>query len=1449
MIRLSAMTKGILAAAAIAAASLANAESLQVFGKERLAASGQWTAHECKFTPAAEGRPAVLDLSPVKWSALIASLPLDRKLKASFSLSARCRWASDFSKVKHAAAGVVFLDAEEKALKGSGAFKPIALKEGWQDLQFETSIPAGAESVRIEIASHAGASLEIADLSLELIDVELSDAAASGVEMPWLKVPGAKGGLAGASPEGATASFVEKQPYSFESPIWNELKSYPIPTTSCNKTPLNDVSASFQAAWTKDALFVRFRAHDGTLNFKDSSRYLRDCFELFLMPSRQGDNSPGKEQYTITRSEDGSTSANTEAISRITPDGWEAIVKIPLKTELRRIEPFNGLALTFNAAYQDANVQGQEHWLSFSKKDQTNSSWCKPSLYVPLVFQTPNAEPYRPLWLGDSADYNVDPKFPGRLSLVRGEASTDNVSIWGEPEAQLEDFEEGGRKALRIKFPQDASRRCGLSFPPFDIIPEETLDLELEARSGAGGAKAPSFIFLARSCWLMDGFGSKGKEKELGRDWTKLEFSIKIGSKYRENMRSGRLLMFLDAQPGKAIEIRNLRLSRRLPVDFDAAIEAPGRYSHFWDGEKASLRFKFAAGEPVATKIEASVSDFFTGEKIASKSWTQEIQAGEDCLDWELPKIPNGFFNVALKARKADGGFLADRELYISKGVNCAKASSFSGLFIGSNFDLPPPQAPKETAEMTRKLGISMSYWGELHLFDGKGRELPGDATAAMRAFKEAGFTIGSELGKGGSHESSRAWQPEELDYYYDRSFAKCEGLVDFWNFANEPNLYMDAREWAVYCRGFYNALKKNAPKALPVFGCTNRVPSDYFASASVQNGLCFGDGVLGVHDYGLEPNNEEGFKNLIESRRELERLYPGWKVWDTESGLVRFSFRSALDLQSKKAPILLCAGFQRSYYFQIWDLLFPFCDSTPLVPMEAFKNSFYMDAVPVGRMTTAGGKIQLYLFKGPSGEGRAAFWNTSMEEASLELPALAGAERFDVFGNSLGRLEPGAAKAVLKDRQVNYATGLDLETLSKDASFTAAFAPSQAEPAAPKGVCQSVYLSLPNVANAFDLELAKGQESSVAACVRNCGSTERRVRLACKTPEGLEASVDGGAEIELKPGELRNVSVKLLAGRELAKEAFSLAGSLEDEATLAPIVFTVKTAPPACAAGYTRSIEIKNVACQACEIEATPAKESTCVSKLKAFFKPASIKAKLGKGESATSPIQVSIEKGIKEGLNVPVQYDVNLKWPQGDCRQRGAFMIFSPLEQSEAGQGFDALPFSAIPEQPGAEKFQADYSFSWSDGKLRVIAKVHDSSPRQDNLNGDLKTGGDCMIMAFDVQKGKGPSPFGAGYFECGFAWSHQAPSSYVWDGRYGLEAAKPFPEAVRRVARDAEFVYYDVEIPLSKIFPEADAKEAGMSIAFVNRGKDGKDQIIELGQGIFPARAPEKLGLLRK
>ncbi len=1411
-------------------------------------AAQEWQLSDTKFVPAAADHDASVDFTPNKWSALISTLPLDR-LDGTFAFHLRARWTAAMAAGHDGNAVLMFLDAEGAVMPGEkNKFFPG--KPDWQDVMIENRVPKGAVTVRIDVISSAGGTLEIADYDLFLKDVDLSTAAIRGVHMPWLKVGGSEPAKPSPGADDASAEFAPRAPYSFDDTFWNSLPAYPIPTTSKNKTPLNDVAASFQLAWTADAIFVRFRAHDRTLNFADQSFYMRDCFEFFLLSvghaPEAATGSVPLEQYTITRSKDGRTEGNTEAITRVTNDGWEAIAKIPLRNDARRLAPFNGLAMTFNAAYQDANSVGQEHWLSFSQKDQTNSSYDTPSVYVPLVFQTDRTLAYQPLDLGGSTAYHVEPKFPGRINLVHTAASTDNAIPWIEPpDSLIEAQKEGGHDVFRIKYP-DYSPQVAMTFSmsPFNVLAGETLNVEMEGRIDSGTVKAPGLIFLTQANWQQ--VPSEVSPGVMSQEWTKLTYTLKVPDRFRDSLRNMRPLFSLETAPGRTVELRDIRVTRRLPVDFDALISVDSLYSHFWHGEKNALRFHLASGTTAKTKLRAEVQDYYSGKTVLAQEWAQDLPAGEGDLTWDVSALPNGFFNVLLKVRDEKGGFLADRELYVSKGVKSPKVSAFSGIWMGNNYGLTAPQDLPQVLATLHDLGIGMAQWQDFFLFDSRGAEMTGDPLKALRAFHEAGFETGFTVQQTGTHKINRLWQPDELEDFYQKVCTRTRGLFSHLSFSNEPNLTMgwfpvpDAREWAVYNRGFYNAVKKYAPGTTPICGSFNGVPVKYIQEAAAVNHNSFADGVVGIHAYGVD-GGQDPFKNLLGERQQIEQAHPGWDVWDTESGMVNYTFRNILELQSKKVPLLQCGGITRSYFYQDPDLIFPCGDSNPLIAMEGFKNAFYLGTTPVGHVGPSAGQAEIYLFQDAAGRGLAVYWNRSHDDLTLDLPTRGGCELFDVFGNPAGTLAEGTQRLVLKDRAVHYARGVDLAVLTKDISFVPSFQRSQTKPATDPGLSTAVYLSLPYIIRAFDRELTVGQASGFAISVHNAGTMPQEITLSSQGPDGLQIGFEKGARVQLPPGESRVVPVKLLAAKVLPQQSFTLTGALADGTQLLPLTFTVRTTPPIDVNGYTRLIELRNNSNAAADVAVTPEKPEF-------FFTPATIKQRLEPLATAGVPLQITHKQTAESTLNTPVYYDLNVTFGAGNYTKSGISTIFAAETVPDTAADFANLPYTAVPRQPGQEKFQAEYKLGWVSGDLRITARVQDTSPMQIHDGAQLKNGGDCMIVAFDAAKtASGPGTFGAGYFECGFAVSNRAPTSYVWDGRYGLETATPFPEAVRRISRDANYIYYDVTIPGTRIFPDRNAADAGMSIAFVNRTVDGKSELIELGQGIFPERNVGHLGLL--
>jgi Carbohydrate family 9 binding domain-like len=1436
--------------------SLLHAESplYQVFGKERLAAQGTFNGYTCDFLPASGDKPATVDYPAGKWSALIMTLPVDGKMGGSMIVRVKAKWEADAVKNGVGAGlALMFMDSDGKTV-GEGAQKFLPSQPGAQDVTAEARVPKDAVTFRADISSGKGGGvLDVTDYTVLLRNVDLAMAAAKGVSIPWLKVPGGQAHLPMVAPEAAQAPFVATAPTTFDDPAWSTLPTYPISTTTSNKTVPGDVSAQFQMAWTPDNLFIKFHAHDKILNFTGKDRSDRDCFELFLMPTgASGANDMvTKEQYAVSCTPDGKTDSNGEATTRTTEDGWEAILKVPMKTEGRRIMPFNGLAMTFNAAYHDSNTLPQEHWLSFSKADQTNSSWADASVYVPLIFTSDSALDYNPIWKGDSLTYNVDPKFPGRINLIHTTATLDNLETWDQPpDLPIEAFKDGDHECFRIRYTPDAEQpRAVFTMSPFNTLAGETLNLEVEAHVDAGpSVSLPDISYLAESNWQILGFQKNGSMID---QWQKFQYTLVIPDRMRDNLRNGRLIWSFAVAPGRTIEIRDIKLTRRLPADFDALISTPGRYSHFWQGEPGSVKLTLNSGVDAKAKVSAKVVDYFSGKTLLSKDWDTDVAKDTtSSMDWDVSALPNGFFNVVLKVRDDQGHFLADRELYVSKGVKSAKLSKFNSLFLCSGTTFTAPRDIPETISMLRDSGIGMIQYADSPFFDSKGNPLGSRWLDELKALHEAGFETGLTASVLGSHSLKRNWRPYELKSYYDSLLTFTKGLWTHMSFSNEPNLDggwdpgPDAREWAIFNRTFYTELQRLSPETQGILGSFNDIPTDYIRTAETENLQSFAYPAIGLHLYGTEPNSDGGFMDMLNKRKELDATHPGWDAWDTESGMVYYSFRNILDLQSKKPAMMMTSGYTRSYFFNNWDLIFPCADSTPLLPMSEFVSVVYQDMSPLGYLTMANGKVHVFLFQDSTGHGMASMWNISHDDQEIDLPISGSGELFDVYGNSLSKAGDGTTHLKFTDRNVQYLKGVNVAALMKDSTFVPAFK-SASKPAPDAGYTTMPYLTMPAISRAFDREVTIGAPSDVSIAIVNEDQAPVKLTLKGEGPDGLKISLEDNGAYTIAPGEFKAVTVTLLASKEISPTNFSIVGETAEGKKILPLVFGVKTTPPVAAEGYSRAVEVKNNSATASDVELTP-------SKTDFFFKPSVLKATLAPGASAVLPVAITRKQGYQSYFsmqNTPVFYTLNVHSPQGDYTQQCNCIFFVPGQGDTAPADFTKLPYTALPEHPSSEPFQVNYNLTWVGDGLRIVARVQDSSPMQGHDNGQLKKGGDCMIVAMDASSGTTPEALGAAYFECGFAVYGHTPVSYGWDGKNGLEAAGAFPGTVTKIERDANYIYYDVTIPKAQLLPADGSEIAGLSIAFVNRDTDGKDQLIELGKGIFPDRNAAELGLLSK
>lgn len=1405
---------------------------LKIVGQDSFS-TNYWRPHKMPYSPTKEPT-AKITFPNGRWTALLSHKDIDPAFRGKLIVKGSYRNVGDFKAMKHTALSLEFKDKARQALpiavKGSNSRK-LSGTATWKEIYLEVDIPEGAVRFDMQFSSHGGATIEVKDFEISLKGTDLSEAAIRGISMSGLVPAGRK--AAPATADWAEVECFKSVPFDFAAPFWKERPEYRIPNTRMNKSPLQkgDNKASFRMAADKEYIYIFFRALDEKLNFDSEVLCKKDCFEFFFMPVGKYKNARsriGLEQYTITRDKTGKTVFGNSCTgkTRLFEGGWEAIMRVPLQNEVRKIYPFCGLELTFNASYQDADSVGQEHWLSFSPKDVNSMSYNQPALYLPLTFVSQLPLPYKPLWLGDSAEYNVTPKFAGRINLIEMKEDIRNLGPWDN---SYNVKVTGDGEVFRAEYPNVATGRLRFQLPVFIVYPGETIEYGYEARISKGSVKAPAGSFLAHTNWMQFPFRRTSAASRVGTEWTKISYAGKVPEIFRENIRSGRLLTEWGDHPGRVLEIRDFWIKRRLPVDFDARIFFDTPYAHIRPGEPGKVFIEMDSPITRKVKVQLEAKDFFSKKTLLKETRSLDIPAGRSKIEWKVGKLPAGFFNLYAKIRSDKGGYLADREHYVAKYIPPKRTNISSGIWIPVMPDQTPPLDYANIARTYKDLGLGFTYVGDMDFLDAHDKPVPVDPVQTyVKPFKEAGFEVGTIITRGNRlKKSALLAQPAGLDAHFKACLSTGNGLIDYWNFCNETNLdggwlpTADGREWIVFYRALYNAVRKYSPNAKLMIGNLNRIPKDYMHQFYSQNRNGFAEGIIGVHLYGAEYNRMQ-FENLMDFRNEYEKYYPGWKVWDMESGSVHHSFAMLSEMLSKKMPIHLSCGVERSVFYTTNDFLIPGGDATPLVAVEAQKNAFYYKAKPVGRITIGKeNEIHVYLFKLADGKGGAVLWNTTLATAKATLPASAGAEQFDMFGNSLGRSKDNA-KLQLKDRFVRYFCGVDTDKLAQHSTFKPAFKAKAKSPRMmPEKFSREVFVVPENVTRNFDFRFAPGREVKISMVYCNESGKTVTVKPAVKCDKIFKTAFDK-KEFQLAPGAKEKVTLSMSAAGNFSKGTFEVGGSLSNGKELLSVVYTCEPAPPISVEADTRSITVRNNSNETTDIELVP-------SCMYVFFRPDMIRFKNVKpGETRTAALTVLINDTNQHRLlrpNRPEIYDLRVIWKGGEFKSRGLMVPFLPKPLN------GKVDFSKLPESIVSNGLRVDYQLIDAKNALRVAARIYDDTPVQKHEHGDIRNGGDVFVIAF--------SDGGKIYREYGFSIADGRRHAYLWRGRLGLETASDAPKVINTLNRTGKYIDLDVSLPLEGVKPGC-----ALSLKIIDRDKSGKDRVIDLGGGIVP-RDLNKMG----
>ncbi len=1359
-----------------------------------------------------------------KWSAAICTIPAPYQYRGEVQVTAVFRWIS--AKRTPADLRLIFFGSGNEVIPAENPAScrvSIPSNQPVVRVSLRTRVPGNVRFFRLDVASRGEGVLAIEKFSFALPSEDFSSLALQGVELPHFKVPGRI-----PKPAGENAAEVElfsHVPGWENTKFWSKRPVYSIPLRSGKEQASSgDHAASFRMAADFEYLYLYFQVRDDLLNFKAERGYERDCFEFFLMPSGK-QRIPGirQEQYTITRTAQGKTHTNAYGSqSRMIPGGWEAMLRIPLRKNEYRITPFTGLTLIFNAVYQDADNKPQEHYLSYSSADLNGESWRNPDLYVPLTFVSRTAVAYHPVWFGNKEKYDVSPRFRGRINLVKMPESLDDVGFWEiDPIAEVK----FGNGICSVQYPDHLTRNVRLLSNAFTVLPGETLDVEVECRITGPCREPISFAYLAHNNWVLFGLRPTGKTPPRpGREWTRFHFSGSVPQQVRTNTRSGRLLMRFGDHPGATLEFRNLRLTRRLPRDLDLRLSVPRLYSHFRTGESCPVQLEVASPSDQNVQMEIKGESFFTGKTLFVRKENLALKKGENRFRYDLQNnLPlSGFFNLVAVLR-AKGASLARRELYVAKYTPPRNPPPAFGIWIHSISSLTPPRDMKGLGEELRNLGNRELFFSTTPVLNYLGEENSYDTLDRLGILKKCGFRVGSIIRRGSPKTGKEA---HELDSFFRISAERTRGLVDYWNFCNEPNLSWlpvpDGGEWALYLRSFAAMVRAGNPSAKVVLGSPNHFDMKFLGAAIRQGGNLFSDGVAGVHLYEVNPD-EDGFEKLLAHRKEMNQSCPGWRVWDTESGMVYYTFPRLAELYPKKFILQYSGGIEKTLFYNDRDLLNPGTDASPLAAVGPAVIQFLTDARPIGREIFAEGKIHAYFFQRGNGSLAAAFWRVVPEKVAFQIP-WKKASFSDQFGN---RLERGSGnRLLLTDGFVHYAEPISPDEFRKSSRFLDAYPQLKSLPSPVRSnVIREICVVPEHATGVLNQHLLPGVPRECGLVYLNYSGKAVEI-----TPY---ASSDGSVQVvfsepsfTLAPHEHRKVTARLQIARRLSGPVELQLGGRTPEGTLVPMKLLVHSALPISITGNSRFLTVRN---------STGENTDLSISLKSRYFRiePSHLELKsLSPGEIRRTALQFSTR--FPWMANATASYTIESTWKNKTSTVlASAFPVIPlPLKADPSPEG---LELSAM-----NDGLRMNYGIFKVAGGIRIVARVFDSTPVLKGSRGDLKAGSDVFLAACRNRKG---------YWEYGIACTEKETRTYVWRGPgktgniVGMETAVEAPEIIRKASRNGSFYDLDIFLPVGKT-GEGDL----FSLCVIDRDEKGGERRIELGRGILP-HAPEQMGVLLK
>jgi hypothetical protein len=1222
----------------------------------------------------------------------------------------------------------------------------------------------------------------------------------------------------------------------------------------------SDGIGSFRLAADDEHLWVRLQMVDQTLVTDVNHDSNDDSFELYLSPLLHGEATyrDGDVQLLIRPDSPACTSVSfggnrfdperlpVQAWPSKTADGWAVDLAIPLRNGLFRLRPWPGQAIGVSASYNDNDRRGQrDHKTTWTAFDPQERAWTNPSLFGIGVFVggSQTRMPPRPPPPPPPSDWDMVPTVavaadarPGNLDLMENGGFLHGDRGWGrwygDRGLRFSVVDEGadgkallvdGREAL-------ASSRLLLCAQPFDVLPGERYLATVRMR-----ADRPLTVELRTKTplYIIKHFGNIAVPADA---WVEAPVEMLIPNDHRGNNDIAQVHLVCSGIAGARLWVDSLRLVRRVPGRVDAAIQLDDRLHATTIG--APLR-----GRLVARAIAGTSTDPVT-VRLAVRSWPDAAVVaesehrlafaadGEAELPLELPTDRPGCFRIDATVDDGSGALLPRRTAYVVLPPT-RRGSGLADLCHGHCIYLPDGAALM--AEATERLGAASVriMVGSLHeLVPTPGRPDVAPVADLADALAARGISFQGEVSTCWGPANARivVGDPAAWSERLAEAVRALRGRIQVWEIGNEPNLRggwsptPDAAAYEAVLRAAWCAVRSSDPEAQVSTAGINRARVPGFVADFLEAGqLAFCD-LLSFHYYETVSGAtwQDDAATLAAA---VDRFRPGLRLVDGESGNDGDPLPVLVEKLTKRLPVLAWSGVAAHNEFALdrmcngW-LLADRAAPTPGAPALATQNWLLGQATCTGRGHPAPGWTA-YAFTRPEGPCWVLWREPGVAGEPLDLGEAAGTRIHDVVGAEVTDRFRRDGRLLLDNLGRMPVYVLD------PPQFAIAWeAPPTRPPAAPIPWERQVVLLPERHDGVSRLRLPGDGVVTWPLVIRNLDGQPRTVRLTVAADAARVDAHCDPSELVIPAGGTARTAVRIAARTQLSDEPLRITGEAGGQ-PLVPLTTTLRSETVAVQSDGRR-LRLRNPGPGT--LDATWSASSTALR----LGGTVSGHVTLAMGQEMVLPCSVTGWIGAPgpADLIVTLTRDGN---PPEHLSTRPAVWIAAPA---------DAAASAPLLILPDLTKPKVKASFTWGAGRLGAAIVVEDPQHRQGGDSGFIDQG-DCLILGLDQRADSLDPAFGADDLEVGVARRDDGRIVvYRWDGRFGPEAAKPWPEATATVERTGTTTRYTVSIPLPLV-PEG-AAAIGLNLRVVDAVGNAPPTSIGFGAN-DDGRDPSRWGTL--